>query len=271
MKIRKIDNLRFGLAVLVLIVVFAFVLPVFYRVSPYEQDLSNPLSAPSIDHPMGTDMYGRDLMARIMKGTANTLMVSFLASLVSLIIGIIAGVISGFSCGIISELVMRLADVLLGFPKLVMILLISGILSRDIFASFFLLACLSWMETARIIRGEIKVIKESLLYKSLVAAGLSFPKVLLGYISPLLRGKFLVSFTLSFASFILIEISLSFLGLGYASPEPSLGTLLRQARYDPAGSYWIVIFTGLIIIILVSAVNFIADGIKDSLEENVSR
>jgi len=235
MKIRKIDNLRFGLAVLVLIVVFAFVLPVFYRVSPYEQDLSNPLSAPSIDHPMGTDMYGRDLMARIMKGTANTLMVSFLASLVSLIIGIIAGVISGFSRGIISELVMRLADVLLGFPKLVMILLISGILSRDIFVSFFLLACLSWMET------------------------------------PLLRGKFLVSFTLSFASFILIEISLSFLGLGYASPEPSLGTLLRQARYDPAGSYWIVIFTGLIIIILVSAVNFIADGIKDSLEENVSR
>lgn len=271
MKGKKENTLKIGLIILSFVVVFAFIFPMFYTISPYEQDLSNTLSAPSSDHPMGTDIYGRDLMARIMKGTANTLKASLLASIISLIAGIAAGVLSGFSCSIIDELVMRLADVLLGFPRLVMVLLVAGIFTSNVTVIFSVLGCLSWMETARIIRGEIKVIKESLLYKSLLASGLSFPRVLLVYIFPLLQGKFLVSFTLNLASFILIEISLSFLGLGYSSPEPSLGTLLKQARFDPAGSYWIVIFAGLTISALVLSINFVTDGIKDSLEKNVSR
>ncbi|MBO8131705.1 MAG: ABC transporter permease [Candidatus Marinimicrobia bacterium] len=259
------SRLKIQISILTIILVFVFIFPYFYEKSPYTQNLSETLSTPSKTHPLGTDIYGRDLLARLARATGNTLKVAALAAFMSVFLGTTFGLLSGFTSKMFDEIIMRIVDMLLGFPKLVIILLLSSIFWGKVYIVFLFISFFSWVDTARVIRSEVKIIKEKLFYKAVLSLGLNRIKILMNYIFPLIRGKILVSFTLNLATFILVEVSLSFLGLGFQSPEASLGTLLRQTLIDPVNTFWITIFTGITILLI----NISLSQISDNLEEEI--
>ena len=244
--------------------------PLFSPYDPYAQDLTILAQHPSLSHPLGTDLYGRDLLSRVLYGARVSLGIGLSAALFATLIGVFVGVIAGTLRGWVDWLLMRIVDVLMGFPRLVVVLLVVGFTTPSLWVILIVLGLLSWMEVARIVRGEVIVIREMLYIKAAVSLGLKRSRIMVGYILPNVLGSIIVSTTLLIGTMILIEASLSFLGLGIQPPHASWGTILNQGRFDPVGSWWISTFGGLIVVITVVGFNLLGDGIRDLLDPGKS-
>ena len=237
--------------------------------SPYNyssQNLSEALQSPSVSHPLGTDYYGRDVLARMMHGGQITLGIALLATTIAVLIGMIIGLISAFVGGWLDRILMRLVDIMLGFPKLFIILLVIGMGYSSIGLIILFLAIFSWMEIARIVRSEVLVIKEQLYIKSAEAIGLRRRRIIFIHILPNVMGTIIVSSVLLISTLILIESSISFLGLGVQPPNASWGTILTEGRFDPIGTWWISVFSGIFIIAAIIGFNLIGDGLRNILD-----
>jgi len=252
----------------IMIVILIFFLMAGSFISPYRpelQDLSQTLSPPSRGHPLGTDFYGRDLLTRLIYGGRITLGISTLATILAIMIGSVIGLLCGFFGGLFDLLCMRFIDVLLGFPRIFIILLIIGLGYSSLGLVVLVMAFFSWMEIARIVRANVWVVKEQLYIKSAQALGLSRSRVIFRHILPNVSGPIIVSAVLLISSLILLESGLSFLGLGAQPPTASWGTILNEGRTDPLGTWWISLFSGILIIISVIGFNLIGDGIQNLL------
>ncbi|MCK4715377.1 MAG: ABC transporter permease [Candidatus Marinimicrobia bacterium] len=269
--IRSDKSLYIGSILIGIIIIFSLIGPFLSPYNYSSQNLSEALQSPSISHPLGTDYYGRDVLTRMMHGGQITLGIALLATTIAVLISMIIGLISAFIGGWLDRILMRLVDIMLGFPKLFIILLVIGMGYSSIGLIILFLAIFSWMEIARIVRSEVLVIKEQLYIKSAEAIGLRRRRIIFIHILPNVMGTIIVSSVLLISTLILIESSISFLGLGVQPPNASWGTILTEGRIDPIGTWWISVFSGIFIIAAIIGFNLIGDGLRNILDPKFDR
>jgi len=261
-------NCRWG--VIILLPIFFVGLAGVY-LTPYDpirQNLNQVLQAPSWQHLCGTDFYGRDLFSRLIYGSRITIGLALCATFLAIFGGTLVGLMAGFLRGWTDRIIMRTVDIFMGFPRFFAVLLIAGICRTSFGSTVIVLTLFSWMETARLVRAETLAIRESLYVKSAIALGLSHGRIARTYILPNLLGIVITSATLLVGTLIIIESSLSFLGLGTQEPSASWGTILSQGRLDPIGAWWIATISGLLIVITVIGFNLLGDGLKQLRDES---
>lgn len=270
-----------GTAVLLLITMLVTFGPLIWPLSPTELDMRARNQGPSMAHPLGTDQLGRDLLAALLHGGRVSLLVGITAMALSLIIGTVIGGAAGYfkrADGVL----MRLTDLFLALPLLPLLLLVI-MLWRDALRSMFgpeggiflllvaVIGLTSWMQTARILRGEVLALKEREFILAARALGTPDTQILIRHVLPNVASPIVVSATLGLANAILTESALSFLGLGFASDTPSWGRLLFDGTQYMTLAPARVIWPGLAISLTVLSVNYIGDGLRDALDPRATR
>lgn len=240
--------------------------PLFSPFDPSAQNLDISVRPPSFSHLLGTDLFGRDLLSRLIYGARVSMGIGISAAFIAVFLGTLVGLTTGFLKGWTDKILMRGVDILLGFPKLFIVLLAVGLGTPSIWLTVAVLGALSWMEVARIVRGEVILVREMNYVKAATALGLKSSAIILRYILPNVISTIIVSTTLLIGTMILVEATLSFLGLGVQPPDASWGTIMNQGRADPLGAWWISTFAGLSIIITLIGFNLLGDGLRDILD-----
>jgi peptide/nickel transport system permease protein len=259
------------LSCIVLACTFAFLSPY----DPYKSNLSERYQSPSLQHPMGTDALGRDLMTRVLYGGRVSLAVGFSVMLITLVIGVPVGAIAGYFGGRIDNILMRITDAALALPSLLVLILLGAIL-REVDAPFlksnpvltiaFVIGILAWMFTARLVRASYLTIREMDFVFATRALGGSNLRIIALHIFPNAIGPVIVEATLEIAYAILEESGLSYLGFGIQPPTPSWGNLLSNAQEYLVQYPWLAIFPGLMIFLSVISINYIGDGLRDAFD-----
>ncbi|MBN2281417.1 MAG: ABC transporter permease [Candidatus Marinimicrobia bacterium] len=260
-KILHNPNLSIGLFLLALVLILSFFLPQILKTNPNQQNLEKIYEAPSPGHLLGTDNLGRDIFARLIHGSQMSLKISLASSLLTLIIGLFFGVVSGASPRGIDHLLMRFTDLMMGFPKYFLLIMVLGFDQFSLIRIILVLSLFSWMETAKMVRGETRQIHTSLFVKAAFCQGLSRGKIFWLHLLPNLVPVLISAFVLQISTIFLVESGISFIGLGVRSPDISLGTILNQARYYPMGNYRLIFLSGFFILLNVSAFSFLGDGL----------
>lgn len=240
-----------------------------FQLAPHEptaQDLRNRLQPPSLAHPLGTDQLGRDMLSRMLVGARVSLRIGIVVVGISLVIGTVVGVVSGYMGGWVDEALMRLVDVLLAFPGILLALVIAGILGPSLTNVMIALAVVGWTNYARIIRGSVLSIKTEEFVQASRLIGLSRSKLVGRHIVPHVISPIVVLATLDMGYVILATAGLSFLGLGAQPPTPEWGTMLAAGRDHLRTSWWIVNVPGVAIMLTVLGFNLLGDGLRDVLD-----
>ncbi len=253
------------LVILSLTVLAALLAPVLVNYDPIEQNLALGATAPSWSHPMGTDFFGRDVASRMLFGARISLGLGFGAAIIALVIGGTLGMLAGVLGGWVDWLIMRLVDVLLGFPRLFFLLMVIGFTRPSLSLSLWILGLLSWMEVARIVRGEVLSIREQNYYQAAVMLALPRLRLILRYILPNLTGTILIATAFLISELIVVESGLSFIGLGVQPPQASWGTILSLGKSDIGGAWWLVLFPGIAIITTVLGFHATGEVIRTGL------
>ncbi len=256
----------FGFSVLAVFIVLSFFPSLFTSHSYYEQNLSERLARPSQTNIFGTDEVGRDVFARVVFGGRVSLAIGVIVVSLSAIIGISIGLISGYCGGVLDQLIMRLIDVFLAFPGILLAIAIASILRQNAFNLVIALTVLGWVGFARITRANVLVVKEMDYVFAIRSAGAGRLRILGKHILPNVLSPIIVHFTLSIAGVIIAESSLSFLGLGISPPYPSWGGMLASSLVYIREAPHMVMFPGLFIMLTVLSLNFIGDSLRDILD-----
>lgn len=240
--------------------------------SPYEQVLENKLKPPlskTADgriYLLGTDHLGRDVLTRILYGIRLSLIIGILAVTISACFGVILGLISGYYGGAFDDVIMRMADVQLAIPLILLAILIIVVLGTSINALILVIGFTQWMAYARVVRGETLSLREKDFITSARAIGARDLRIILHYIFPNTLSSLMVLITLNIATVIVLEAGLSFLGLGVQPPDPSLGTMLSESKDYLSRAWWFSTFPGLTIMMIILAINLFGDGLRDVLD-----
>jgi peptide/nickel transport system permease protein len=257
------------LAALILVAVFANMLAPH---DPTAQALSQQLKPPfwldggTPDYPLGTDRFGRDMLSRIIYGARVSLTIGFVAATLSAMLGVTLGLAAGYFGGIVDRAIMRLSDIQIAFPFLVVAIAVIAVLGSNLIVLVALLSVAGWVFYARITRGLTLRLRAIEYVEAARAAGAGHRRIIANHILPNVLSPNLVLWTLSIATLILVESSLSVLGLGVQPPTPSWGNLLSDGRSYVDNAWWIAIFPGLAITITVLAVNTFGDALRDILD-----
>jgi len=255
-----------GLGIVLLLIIIAVFAPVITPHDPYTMDLNRQLLAPSLRFWLGTDKFGRDLLTRIIYGTRISLIIGLVPSLFSLIIGAIMGIISGYYGGKTDFLIMRLADVMLAFPSLILAMVVMYILGPNLFNIFIAISLVGWAGIARVVRSQTLSLKEKEFVEAARAIGVKKNRIMLRHIFPNCLPALIVLFTLGIPEAIMYEACLSFLGVGAQPPTPSWGLLVSRGKEYLFSAPWVAIMPGVAILITVMAFNFMGDGLRDALD-----
>lgn len=257
-----------GLLIVLLLLLLALAAPIIAPHNPYQQNLENNLLKPCAQYPFGTDDLGRCIYSRVIFGSRNALFIGIVVTLISAITGLFVGVISGYFGGLIDELLMRLVDILLAFPGLVMALAIAGLLGPGLFNLMLALSLVGWMSYARVVRGAVLSVKEKDFVESARAIGASKIYIIRKHILPHVTAPLLVMATLGIGHVILNAAALSFLGLGLQPPEAVWGAMLASGKTFLRSAPHLTFFPGISIMMTVLAFNFLGDGLRDITTTN---
>ncbi len=258
--------------ILLLLATSAIFAPQLAPHDPNDQDLRDRnlppfwLATGSMEHPLGTDQVGRDLLSRIIYGSRISLMVASIALITGLLVGTAAGLIAGYFGGLIDEVIMRLVDLWLALPFLLIAFIVAVIIGPSLLTVTWLLALSSWSAGARSIRGEALSLKTRDYVALAKVAGASHLRILLRHILPQLTPILIVITTLRTGGLILAEAGLSFLGVGVPSSIPTWGITVSEGRHYLLTSWWISVVPGLAIFLTVLAFNFLGDWLRDRLD-----
>jgi peptide/nickel transport system permease protein len=234
-------------------------------------DLGSIREAPSIEHWMGTDDLGRDLFTRVLHGGRVSILIGLVAAIVGTGLGASIGSIAGYYGGRIDNVLMRVTDVAYAIPTLPLLIVLSSYSGAAAASMALIIGLLSWMGSARVVRAEVLSVREMPYVEAARSLGASNTRIIMRHILPNVMGPVIVGGTLAVGNAIVLESSLSFLGLGVQPPTPTWGNLLQDAQATMATKPWLTIFPGLAILVIVLAINFIGDGLQDAFEPRLRR
>ncbi|MBP6177001.1 MAG: ABC transporter permease [Anaerolineales bacterium] len=261
------------LLLMVLASVFAFASPY----SPTDQEPTNSFQKSSIDHWFGTDELGRDIFTRILYGGRVSLAVGLLSTFLSIAVGVVVGALSGYFGGWTDSILMRITDAFLTFPTIFVLIILGAFLreqqvpwlKNSVIIVVLIIAAMSWMWPARLVRGLFLVLREREFVTASRALGGNHLRIIVQHILPNCIGPILVSGTLQMASAIITESGLSYLGFGVQPPTPTWGSILATAQNQVFRAPWVAFYPGLMIFITVMTINYIGDGLRDAFDPYV--
>jgi peptide/nickel transport system permease protein len=263
---------RFVLMAIIILTVFT-IASIFAFLSPYDPNkmsVADRLQPPNLEHPFGTDEYGRDYFTRALYGGRVSLSVGFLSMVVAIVVGTTVGTISGYFGGIIDNLLMRLVEVLLSIPSFFLMLLLNAYMKPGITTLVFIIGLMTWMEIARIVRAETLSIKEREFVMYAKVSGQNSFVIILKHIIPNIVSTIIIAGTLNIATAILMESSLSFLGLGVQQPNSSWGSMLNNAQGYIGEAWHLTLFPGFLIFLTVLSFNVLGDVLRAAFEPRSS-
>jgi len=262
----------FGLVVVTAVVATALAAALITPFDPTEQDIGARLKAPLTRdaggrvHVLGTDHLGRDILARIVFGARPALLVGFAAVAISGVLGMMAGLLAGYFGGRVDDVLMRLADIQLAFPFILLAIAVIGVLGPSLTTIICVIGVSSWVVYARIVRGAALSLREREFVQAAQALGGRDGRILIRHVLPNVFTPWLVVATLDMARVIVIESALSFLGLGVQPPTPTWGGMLADGRVYISTAWWLATFPGLAILVTVLGINLFGDGLRDTLD-----
>jgi peptide/nickel transport system permease protein len=258
-----------GLIVLVVVITIAAVLPLLVPLNPLATDYGNIRKPPSPGHPLGGDLSGRDVWARVVHGTRVSLLAGFGAVAVFVTIGTTIGLLAGAFGGWVDQVLMRFTDIILSIPPLLLIIVFISLVGPGLGSVIAVIGLVYWPQTARLVRGQLLSLRESEYVTAARVVGVKDREIILRHMLPNIFGPLTVVATFGIASAILLEASLSFLGLGVRPPTPSLGEMISAARTPSVlqDLPWVWLPAGVVIALIVVAVNFVGDGLRDAFDQ----
>jgi peptide/nickel transport system permease protein len=267
--LRRLIKNKMGVAGLFVVAVLFFVAIFAGYLAPYAPDRIDTrhiLAPPTAEHYMGTDILGRDVLSRMIHGSGVSLSVGFVAVGISILIGVILGSLSGYYGGLVDRVVMRFVDIMLCFPTFFLILAVIAFIGPSIWNIMVVIGVTSWMGVTRLVRAEFLSIRERDYVQAAIAQGASDARIIFLHILPNAMAPVLVAAPLGVAAAVLVESSLSFLGIGVQPPDPSWGNMLTEGKDNIEIAWWLSVFPGLAIFITVMGYNLLGEAIRDSLD-----
>jgi peptide/nickel transport system permease protein len=262
----------FGLVVVIAVAIAALLAPVLAPFDPLAQDITQRLKPPGWASPegrahwLGTDHLGRDILGRILYGARIALVVGLAAVAIAGVLGLVIGLVSGYFGGWIDDLFMRLADIQLAFPFILLALAVIGVLGPSLRNIIIVVGVSGWVVYARIVRGEVLSLREREFVLAARAVGSPAARIIVRHLVPNAFTPWLVIATLDMARVIIVESALSFLGLGIPPPTPTWGGMLADGRVYMSTAWWLATFPGLAILVTVLGINLLGDGLRDTLD-----
>ncbi len=264
-RLKKNRPAMFGLFVLAALVTLSILAPWLTPYSYAEQNLELGPSAPSSAHWLGSDLFGRDLLTRMLYGSRISLAVGFIATAVALLIGVTWGALAGYLGGRIDALMMRAVDVLYALPFTIFIILLMVVFGNNIILLFLAIGAVEWLTMARIVRGQVLHVKQQDFVEAAVSLGLTRLQIITRHVIPNVMGPVIVYATLTVPNVILLESFLSFLGLGIQPPQSSWGLLISYGVETMEEYPWLLIYPAALLSLTLFSLNFLGDGLRDAL------
>lgn len=260
-----------SLIVIFLLILFSILAPWLTPYGEADMDLLHRLSPPSAEHLLGTDEAGRDVLTRLLYGSRVSLMVGIVPTLLSMVIGAVLGVTAGYLGGAVDSIIMRLADIVLAFPSMLLAMVIMYTLGDGLFNVFLTLTLMNWGTVARIARAETLKLKTIDYVEAARSIGMSKGRIIMRHILPNCIPTLIVLFTLNVPSAILTESALSFLGLGIQPPSASWGLMVNTGRQYLFNAPWLSFAPSGAIMLAVLSFNFLGDGLRDAIDPRLRR
>jgi oligopeptide transport system permease protein len=260
-----------ALVVLMLLALVAALAPLVAPYDPNEQDLRDTFASPSFDHLMGTDNLGRDWFSRLVYGARLSLTIGLLAQAVVIVIGLPVGLAAGYFGGRTDNLLMRLTDVGYAFPDLLLIILLHSALGGSVFTLFLIIGLVTWMDMARLVRGQVLTLKEREFVTAARSLGATDREIMLRHILPNALGPLIVLVAFGIPRVVFIEAALSFIGFGVDPSVPSWGTMVQEGYSAIFSHAHLVLFPSLAIALLMLSFTFLGDGLRDALDPRVDQ
>lgn len=255
-----------GASIVLFFIIVAIFAPFIATYDPSATNLKGTFLPPSSKHFFGTDDIGRDVFSRVVYGSRVSLFVGFIAVGISLIIGVILGLASGYYGGKVDSIIMRFTDIMLSFPSFFLILAVIAFLKPSIINVMIVIGFTGWMGVARLVRAEVMSVKNREYITATILQGLSHKRIMFKHILPNVLSPVFVTATLSIAGAILLESSLSFLGLGVQPPTASWGNILTDGQKNIINAWWLSLFPGLAIVFTALGYNLLGEGLRDLLD-----
>jgi peptide/nickel transport system permease protein len=261
-----------GLIIIVGMLAFSFLGPLFYHTNQINTDLPAEFLPPGNGHPLGTDENGYDELGRLMLGGQSTLEVGLAAALVATVVGITYGAFSGFVGGLVDGIMMRIVDALLAIPTLFLTIYLFTVYTPSLWTMIIVIGVLGWLITARLVRAETLSLRTREFVLAARSAGGTRRRTIIRHIIPNTAGTIMVNMTFQVADAILALASLSYLGLGMAPPSANWGSMLSDGvNYTMAGRWWLYLPAGICILLTVMAFNAVGDGLRDAFDVRLQR
>ncbi|MCL0105893.1 nickel ABC transporter permease subunit NikC [Thermodesulfovibrionales bacterium] len=255
-----------GAGIILVLIFIAVLAPFIAPHDPIEQNLEHRLLSPNTEYLLGTDNLGRCILSRLIHGTSVSLQIGVMVVGIAAFVGVTLGLVAGYRGGLIDELIMRIVDILLAFPGIILALVVAGILGPSLFNVMLALAVVGWTSYARVVRGAVLSVKEKEFVEAARALGAGEARIMFRHILPNVMAPVIVMATLGMAHVILAAAALGFLGLGAQPPTPEWGSMLNDGRAFMRTAPHLTIFPGLAIMVTVLAFNFLGDGLRDALD-----
>lgn len=267
--IRYSPTTKAGLIVVAFYLILTIIGPLLAPYNPLTQELSNRLTPPNALHWFGTDSLGRDILSRLLYGTRLSTLSAVIAVGVSLGIGIITGVLAGYAGGRTDEVIMRITDIFLAFPSLILAMAIAAILRPSLTNALMAIAVTWWPTYARLTRGQVLAARNFDYVEAAHSLGLSSWRIIFRHLLPNVIGPLLVQATLDMGGIILTVAGLSFIGFGAQPPTPEWGVMVSEGRTFLQTQWWVPTFPALAILTLVMGFNLLGDGLRDILDPRI--
>lgn len=258
-------------AVLIALFIISALLAPLIAPFPYdEQNLPEMMQAPSVKHLFGTDEFGRDIFSRVVYGTRISLVVGFISVIISTIVGTLLGSLAGYYGGIVDQLITGFTDIVYSFPVSLLAIAVVAALGPNLINLIIVISMVSWAGYARLVRGQVLTLKEWDFVEAARALGMNNFRIIIKHILPNSLAPIIVMATLEVPKAIVIESTLSFLGLGVPPPTPSWGSIMNAGRSFILDAPWITMSPGLMMMVLVLAFNLFGDALRDTLDPRLN-
>lgn len=264
-------SIYLGGGIMALLLAATLAAPLLSPQNPYEMELSQGLATPEAAHPFGRDKLGRDILSRVLYGGRTSLMVGFAAVSISVLLGVVIGGIAGYLGGVWDEAIMRVTDVFLAFPGILLAIALMSVLAPSLWNIVISLSVFGWVGYARLTRAQVLALREREFVTAARAAGAAPGRILTRHLFTNVISPVIVEASIGMAGAILAESGLSFLGLGIQPPEPSWGAMLAEGRDFLLVAPHLTIYPGIAIALTVMGLNILGDGLRDLLDPTQKR